>query len=72
MNSTANVIVEIEDINDNNPEFERESYTADVSETAPSGNCCAYWRPRIVNLRKIGEIPYTAHGAKITPTLIFF
>ena len=29
--------MEIEDINDNNPEFERESYTADISETAPPG-----------------------------------
>ena len=37
LNSTANVIVEIEDINDNNPEFERESYTADISETADPG-----------------------------------
>ena len=34
------MIVEIEDINDNNPEFERESYTADISETADPGK----WR----------------------------
>ena len=51
MNSTANVIVEIEDINDNNPEFERESYTADISETAPSGNWCGYW-PRNIQFKK--------------------
>ena len=37
LNSTVTVVVEIEDINDNNPVFERESYTATVSETAIPG-----------------------------------
>jgi hypothetical protein len=37
LNSSATVSVEVVDINDNNPVFQRESFTAEIQETALPG-----------------------------------
>ena len=37
LSSTATVTVEVLDLNDNSPQFPKDSYTAIVSESAPEG-----------------------------------
>ena len=37
LSSSATVAVEVGDINDNNPLFQRESFTAEIQETASPG-----------------------------------
>jgi hypothetical protein len=37
LSSSATVTVEVVDINDNNPTFQRESFTAEIQETAIPG-----------------------------------
>ena len=37
LSSSATITVEVEDLNDNNPEFDLESYTATIPESALPG-----------------------------------
>lgn len=64
LSSTATVTVTITDANDNEPTFERESYTASVSETGSPGTVVATITAKDRDSAQFGEysIVYQLEG----------
>ncbi|XP_035824585.1 cadherin-23 [Aplysia californica] len=60
--STATVTIEIEDMNDNAPEFSSSNYTLDVEENTVPGTSVAVYTATDLDSGSFGEIKYSLRG----------
>ncbi|CAJ0936120.1 unnamed protein product, partial [Mesorhabditis belari] len=64
ISSSASVVVEVSDVQDNSPQFERDSYVAEISEDAPIGTTVVSVFARDRDAGANGEVVYSLEEAE--------